>query len=160
MRRWLRMLAMIVLGIALLVAAAVGVVNYRDQTTLAAQAGATPQVPAEAAGQEGPIGVRLPCDLNVATVNLLRGRSDVTVLDVRTQAEYDSGHVPGALLIPLDQLGARLGDVPRDGMVVAVCRTGRRSARAVELLQAEGFADVHNTVGGMRAWNKAGFEVE
>ena len=41
-----------------------------------------------------------------------------------------------------------------------VCRTGRRSAEAVALLQSEGFDNVHNLLGGVRAWDKAGFEVE
>jgi rhodanese-related sulfurtransferase len=160
-RRLVRVLVVTLLAVIVLALVGVVVFFYYDQTTLAAQARATPQVPPEAAaGQENPIPVDLPPAVNVTTIHLLNGRSDVVVLDVRAQSEYDQGHLPGAMLIPLSQLPARMNEVPRDCAVIAYCQTGHRSAQAVELLQGAGFSNVHSMIGGLRAWAKAGFEIE
>lgn len=80
-----------------------------------------------------------------------------TYLDVRETVEFDSGHAPGALHIPLDELEARLGEIP-DGPLVVGCRSGRRSADAVELLARLGREAV-NLTGGLQAWAAAGLEV-
>jgi rhodanese-related sulfurtransferase/molybdopterin-guanine dinucleotide biosynthesis protein A len=77
------------------------------------------------------------------------------VVDVRRQDEYDSGHVPGAVLIPLDQLQARWEEVPVGDEVAVICRTGARSARAVEALNRMGRRTV-NVAGGTLAWMEAG----
>ena len=80
-------------------------------------------------------------------------------LDVREPDEYAAGHVAEARLLPLGQVGARLGDLPRNRTIVVVCRSGRRSAEATRLLLGAGFADVHNLTGGMIAWRQAGLPV-
>ena len=64
--------------------------------------------------------------------------SDLVILDVRTQAEFDQGHIPGAMLLPVEELGERRAEVPRDRPVLIVCRTGRRAAYAYDMLQASG----------------------
>jgi len=72
-----------------------------------------------------------------------------TVLDVRTPAEYAAGHVEAARNIPVDELPARLSEVPRGAPVVVYCQSGRRSARAAATLREAGY-EVHD-VGPMSA---------
>lgn len=74
------------------------------------------------------------------------------VLDVREASEWSAGHLPDALHIPAGALPARLGEVPRDRPVVAVCRSGYRSTVAASLLQREGHEHVASLVGGMVAY--------
>ncbi len=80
-------------------------------------------------------------------------------LDVREPDEYAAGHVADARLLPLGQVAARLGELPRDRTIVVVCRSGRRSAEATRLLLGAGIADVFNLTGGMIAWRQAGLPV-
>ncbi len=77
------------------------------------------------------------------------------VLDVRQPDEYEAGHVPGAHLIPLDQLSTRHGEVPHDQEVYVVCGGGGRSAVATEALNGAGYRAV-NVAGGTRGWIDAG----
>lgn len=79
------------------------------------------------------------------------------VLDVRTPAEYAQGHVPGAVLLPLQDLPARLNEVPEDRRVYVICRSGSRSAQASQVLSDGGRGNVYNVDGGMVAWEAAGF---
>ncbi len=82
---------------------------------------------------------------------------DAVVLDVREQNEWDAGHAPNAVHIPLGDVPVRLGDLPEpaDGVLPVICRSGNRSGRAVAWLTEQGF-DVANVVGGMKAWDEAG----
>ena len=82
------------------------------------------------------------------------------VLDVRTPEEFAQGHVPGAVNVPLDQLGARLAAVPRDREVVIYCRTGRRSQLAADLLAANGYTRLRHLEGDMQGWVEKGRPVE
>lgn len=68
------------------------------------------------------------------------------IIDVRTLEEWNAGHIDGAVLIPYDQIGGRIGSVVADkGAPIAVyCRTGRRSGIAMETLQKLGYTDVVN----------------
>ncbi|NMG28154.1 MBL fold metallo-hydrolase [Aromatoleum evansii] len=86
----------------------------------------------------------------------------VQVIDVRQPDEFDGslGHIGGAKLIPLDQLAARSGEIDKARPVVAVCRSGARSAQAVVLLQRAGFGEVANLAGGMLRWRAEGCPVE
>lgn len=77
------------------------------------------------------------------------------VLDVRQPDEYEAGHVPGAHLIPLDQLNTRHTEVPGDQQVYVVCGGGGRSAAATEALNGAGYQAV-NVAGGTRGWIEAG----
>jgi molybdopterin-guanine dinucleotide biosynthesis protein A/rhodanese-related sulfurtransferase len=80
------------------------------------------------------------------------------VLDVRQPDEYVAGHVPGAVLVPLDQLPARQDEVPKDRPLLVICAGGGRSARAAEALNAVGY-DATNIAGGTGAWVRAGHPV-
>ncbi len=74
------------------------------------------------------------------------------VIDVRTPVEQQVSSIKGAICIPLEQLGGRLADLDKDREFVVFCRTGRRSARALQLMKRNGFAHVQNLVGGINAW--------
>lgn len=80
------------------------------------------------------------------------------LLDVREPHEWQAGHAPKARHIPLGQLGARAGELPRNREVLVVCRSGARSSRAAKLLSAQR-GDVANVKGGMNAWARAGLPV-
>lgn len=76
-----------------------------------------------------------------------------TVLDVRSEAEYAAGHIPGSINIPLPRLEDRYGEVPTAGPLVVHCEGGYRSAIGVSLLQKLGRQHVHDLVGGFKAWS-------
>ncbi len=78
------------------------------------------------------------------------------VLDVRTAIEFDGGHIPEAVNVPLGELDARLGDVPRGRPLVVHCQAGGRAAIAASLLRARGRADVRLYGGGFTEWKAAG----
>lgn len=99
----------------------------------------------------------------VDTDELLRRleRGDVVLLDVRPEPEYAGGHLPGALHIPLEDLAARIGELPRDREVVAYCR-GRYCVLAhdaVRLLNANG-VDARRATDGVLEWRLAGVPIE
>jgi phage shock protein E len=102
----------------------------------------------------------LPPDIDVATAASLHGQSNVVFVDVRTPEEYAEGHIPGVVLIPLDELPKRLNEVPKDKTVVVTCRSGNRSSQAAQLLRDNGYTNIHNMTGGITAWQQAGYPVE
>jgi rhodanese-related sulfurtransferase len=79
------------------------------------------------------------------------------LLDVRTDEEWVSGHIPGSVHIPMDQLLQRLDEV--DDRVICVCSVGARSARVAQFLNAQGREAV-NLDGGLRAWANSGLGIE
>jgi rhodanese-related sulfurtransferase len=76
-------------------------------------------------------------------------------LDVREEDEWQAGHIDGARHIPLGELSGRVGDLPKGRPIIAVCRSGSRSAAAVRGLRQLGY-DAENLDGGVTAWAKAG----
>ena len=75
------------------------------------------------------------------------------VIDVRTPLEYEGGHVPGAKLIPVDQIERRYQEVPRGAeRLFVVCMGGTRSAVACEMLAEKGYPNLVNIEDGMGAW--------
>ena len=81
---------------------------------------------------------------------------ELFILDVRSPSEFggELGHLEGSHLIPLDELRGRLDDVPRDRPVVAVCQSGKRSAKAAEILLQADYAMVANVSGGLIRWSQ------
>jgi rhodanese-related sulfurtransferase len=81
--------------------------------------------------------------------------SGLHIVDVRSQAEWRTGHVPRARHIPLDQLPARLGELKGAEPVAFICQSGARSRRATKISGQAGI-DAVNIDGGMLAWQRAG----
>jgi rhodanese-related sulfurtransferase len=83
------------------------------------------------------------------------------LLDVREPAEYAAVHAANAKLIPLGEVAQRLKEIEayKDKPVAVICRSGRRSAQAVAILQEAGFTQAVNVQGGTNAWEQAGLEV-
>lgn len=81
---------------------------------------------------------------------------DVRVLDVRSPAEFEGVHIPGAYNVPLDTLGEHAEDIQRhvDEPVVLVCRSGMRASQAEQRLAAAGMGNVKVLDGGMMAWER------
>src|SRR5258707_4306171 len=75
------------------------------------------------------------------------------LLDVREDEEWAAGYAPGARHIPLGELGARSDELPQDGAVYVICRSGHRSARAAQALANAGW-DAINVAGGMQDWRR------
>lgn len=82
----------------------------------------------------------------------------VELVDVREPAEYESGHVPGAVLVPLSEVPDRLADLPDGAPYMVICRSGARSMNACRFLAAQGH-DVVNVAGGTLAWVGSGRNV-
>ena len=84
------------------------------------------------------------------------------LIDVREPEEFSGplGHIKGARLVPLAELSKQSAQLDRNRPIVAVCRSGARSAQAVVLLQKAGFSDVANLAGGMLRWRASGYPVE
>ena len=81
------------------------------------------------------------------------------LLDVRQPEEYRDGHIAGATLIPLGELGRRMQELPRDRQIVCVCRSGNRSHTATRYLVSAGY-DAVNLRGGMIDWVNKGFAIK
>lgn len=84
-----------------------------------------------------------------------RQAAGTPVIDVREPDEYVEGHVTGAPLIPLGDVAERVAEVPSDGEVLIICKSGGRSRRAAEFLRTQGI-DAVNIGGGTMAWIEAG----
>jgi rhodanese-related sulfurtransferase len=82
-----------------------------------------------------------------------------TLVDVREPDEYEQVRVPGGILVPLQSVPERLGEVPSEGTFYVICAKGGRSMAAAEFLRAEG-RDAVNVAGGTTAWVKAGLPTE
>lgn len=82
-------------------------------------------------------------------------RSAEQVLDVREDFEVAEGTIPGALHIPMGELNERLGEIDATRPVIVVCRSGNRSARVADALNAAGYR-ADTMAGGMSAWQRAG----
>ena len=102
----------------------------------------------------------LPVDIDVATAGKLREMPDVMILDVREQSEWDEVHIPGATLIPMGDIPARIKEIPTDKTVIVQCRSGNRSSQVTDYLRQQGMTNVHNLAGGMNEWQAAGLPVE
>lgn len=92
---------------------------------------------------------------NVPSVTVSDLPDGMLLLDVREQDEWDAGHAPQALHIPMSELAGRLEELPADQDVYVICRSGGRSARVAAYLNGNGW-DATNVDGGMQSWESAG----
>lgn len=109
-------------------------------------------------------------NINVEEARKMVKENDVFVLDVRTPAEFNSSHLEGATLIPVNNafgsnlssellLEARKNEVPENKKVLVYCRTGHRSTAASTILAKAGYSQVYNMGGGINAWVESGYPV-
>ena len=80
----------------------------------------------------------------------------IQIIDVRRTPEWDDGHIPGAMLVPLQKLEATFSDLDRERILAVHCKGGYRSSIACSLLQRAGFPQVMNVIGGFDAWLACG----
>jgi len=87
---------------------------------------------------------------------------DLVLLDVRTQAEYDSGHILNAINISHEQIleYPELLAEYKDSQMVVFCRSGVRAGKVIQLLESIGFEDIIDIDGDMLAWSEAGYRME
>jgi hydroxyacylglutathione hydrolase len=78
----------------------------------------------------------------------------IFILDVRTDAEWKSGHIADACHIELNQLCQKMHVLPQDRLIAVICRSGMRASSGASLLKKFGFQHVSNVKGGMQAWNQ------
>lgn len=83
----------------------------------------------------------------------LTDKAPIVLLDVRTQEEINNGHIPGALLLPYDEIDQKAAQLlpEKEKEIIIYCRSGRRSAIAKDSLEALGYTNV-NDFGGMNRW--------
>lgn len=91
-------------------------------------------------------------DVSVKQAKELIDNDEVVVIDVRTQGEYDEGHIPNATLIPEDEIDNKMEKLDKDASYLMVCRSGNRSSNASEMLAKNGFKHIKNMKGGMNEW--------
>ncbi|MBX9722758.1 MAG: hypothetical protein K2X81_15265, partial [Candidatus Obscuribacterales bacterium] len=85
---------------------------------------------------------------------------ELLVLDVRRAGEYDAGHVPNAINIPLSELPQNISNIPGDGPLAIICASGYRSSIAKSVLERCNFRFSMNVLGGTVAWKNAGYAVQ
>lgn len=106
---------------------------------------------------------RYPARMDVPEIDVAelaeRRKAGVAVLDVRNPDEYEDAHLEGVLLIPLGDMVERVDEIPTEGTLPIICRSGNRSLHAAEWLRGQGI-DAVNVAGGMLAWIDAGLEIE
>ena len=93
-------------------------------------------------------------DLQTALAN-----GQATLIDVREIAEFEAGHIPGAVHIPMHTVPVRTDEIPTTGAVYVICESGARSWQVAAFLQQRGVR-VINVHGGMGSWRMAGFPTQ
>ncbi len=81
-------------------------------------------------------------------------KKGMMLLDVRTDKEYEQGHIPGAVHIPLSDVGDRIKKLKKDKELVVYCQNGNRSIWAIKRLMGMGYKNLYNLKGGYSAWKR------
>jgi len=116
---------------------------------------------ASACSPESPPSIRLVSQAEVS--ESLGDASAPLLLDVRTPAEFERGHIPGAVLVPDSKILESLEELRRDSQgrgIVIYCESGGRALRTASTLVTEGFTNVGHLDGDMLAWRRAGLPTE
>ena len=110
--------------------------------------------PAEEAPQQAQV-----MDISTAEVfEIMETGQDHLIVDVRTEEEYNGGHLEGAVLLPVQDLEERMDELPKDKPIIVYCRSGARSRNASETLIANGYTMVYD-MGGISSWEADGYPV-
>lgn len=126
---------------------------------------ACPAAPvARAAGSEEVSAVQVAAVEYPKEINVRQAREKLNdgafFLDVRESLEWDVMRIPGAVLIPLNQLQNRLSEIPKDGEIVVVCASGSRSKMALDILRKAGLEKSSSMSGGIQLWRQLGYPIE
>jgi len=81
-------------------------------------------------------------------------KKGMMILDVRTHKDYERGHIPGAIHVPLSDIGDKIKKLKKDKELVVYCENGNRSIWAIKRLMGMGYKNLFNLKGGYRAWKR------
>ena len=81
-------------------------------------------------------------------------KKGMMLLDVRTNKEYEGGHIPGAVHVPLSDIGDKIKKLKKDKELVVYCQSGNRSIWAIKRLMGMGYKNLSNLKGGYNAWKR------
>jgi rhodanese-related sulfurtransferase len=81
-------------------------------------------------------------------------KKGIMILDVRTDKEYEQGHIPGAIHIPFSDIGEKIKKLKKDKELVVFCQNGSRSIWAIKRLMGMGYKNLYNLKGGYHAWKR------
>ena len=85
---------------------------------------------------------------------MISDKEDFSLIDVREENEFEADNIDG-VLIPLGEIPSRMNEIPKNKKVIVHCRSGVRSANAIQFLEQNGYDNLHNLEGGIIAWNQA-----
>jgi len=85
---------------------------------------------------------------------MISDKEDFSLIDVREENEFEADNIDGTL-IPLGEIPSRMNEIPKNKKVIVHCRSGVRSANAIQFLEQNGYDNLHNLEGGIIAWNQA-----
>lgn len=91
--------------------------------------------------------------------SLLATKKNVYLLDVRTPEEFRQGRLQGAVLIPINEVERRIGEIPRNRSIVVYCAVGSRSGLVAGFLARKGYREVYNVTDGIVGWYRNGFPI-
>ena len=81
-------------------------------------------------------------------------KKGMVVLDIRTDKEYENGHIPGAINVPLSEIGDKVKKLKKEKDIVVYCRSGNQSIWAIKRLMGMGYKNLYNLKGGYGAWKR------
>ena len=81
-------------------------------------------------------------------------KKGMAVLDIRSHKEYEQGHIPGAVHVPLSDIGDKVKKLKKDKELVVYCQNGNQSIWAIKRLMGMGYKNMYNLKGGYRAWKR------
>jgi rhodanese-related sulfurtransferase len=92
--------------------------------------------------------------------SLLEQKKSTVLLDVRTPDEFRQARLKGALLIPINEVERRLGEIPKGRPILVYCAVGSRSSLVARFLAARGYGEVYNMTDGIVGWYRNGLPIE
>ncbi len=97
-----------------------------------------------------------PPSIDIVELDRLLTAGEVRLIDVREPAEFKSGHVPGAINVPLGRIDSQIPKLKKDKPYAVICQSGHRSNGGVRILMDAGFTDAVSVQGGTGAWGRSG----